>query len=365
MAHVERRGDRKYRARYRGPDGRERSRTFATKRDAEAWLTEQEGAKLAGRWADPALGRLTFGELAERSEAARVNRRASTRARDASLMRSRVLPAFGRWPVAAVKPADVRAWVARLEGEGLAPTTVRKCFQLVARVFDDAVEDGVLAITPCRNVRLPADQREESVLLTPAQVDQLVDALPDRYRALVLAAAYTGLRWGELAGLRVDRLDMLRRRIDVAEILVEVDGSLSFGPPKTKKSRSRVGFPPFLADVLAAHIAALPDPDQSRRLVFTSEEGTPLRRSNFRRRVWRPALDAAGLPSSTHFHALRHATASWLIDAGANPLEVAERLRHTRVTTTLAVYGHLFEGVDDRLDDLLEQTQRRAVGGRS
>src|SRR5262249_47906448 len=144
-------------------------------------------------------------------------------------------------------------------------------------------------------------------------------------------AAYTGLRWGELAGLRVERVDFLRRRIDVAEILVEVNGTLTFGPPKTAKSRARVGFPPFLADVLAEHVRQFPDADATRRLMFTSDEGLPMRRSNFRRRVWQPALRAAELDEATHFHALRHACASWLIDAGANPLEVAERLRHTRV----------------------------------
>ena len=102
------------------------------------------------------------------------------------------------------------------------------------------------------------------------------------------------------------------------------------------------------------HLAEYADADRTRRLIFTSDDSTPLRRSNFRRRVWLPAIKAAGLPSPATFHALRHACASWLIADGANPLEVAEKLRHTRVSTTLGVYGHLFEGVDQRLDSLLE-----------
>jgi len=105
-------------------------------------------------------------------------------------------------------------------------------------------------------------------------------------------------------------------------------------------------------DVLAAHLTAFPV--EPGGLVFTSEEGTPLRRSNFRRRVWLPAVEAAGLPSRVTFHDLRHACASWLIHAGANPLEVAQKLRHAKVTTTLGVYGHLFPGTDERLDGLLE-----------
>jgi integrase len=328
--------------------------TFRTKAEAADAVASARTDQGRGAWVDPRRGQVPFRELARHTEATRVNRRATTRARDATLLRTRVLPAFGERAVAEISPTDVRAWIAELEAAGLAPTTIRKCYQLVARVFDDAVEDGRIAVSPCRRIPLPKDERAKPQLLTPEQVDSLAEALPARYRALVVTAAYTGLRWGELAGLKLTRVDFLRRKIDVAEILTEVDGALTFGPPKTAKSRARVSFPPFLANVLAAHVAAFPDPDRSRRLVFTSEQGDPLRRSNFRRRVWLPALEATGLPSSTHFHATRHATASWLIDAGANPLEVAERLRHARIATTLGTYGHLFPGTDEKLDDILE-----------
>lgn len=235
MAHVEdrwkrsdrdrkggRRRGRRWRARYRGPDGRERSKSFHRKVEAERWLAKVEVDKARGQWVDARLGRTTVRELAERTEAARVNRRPSTKARDASLLRSRVFSSFGDWAVADVTSADVRAWVGELDTAGLAPTTVRKCYQLLARTFEDAVGDGILAVSPCRNVRLPKNERSEPVLLTPGQVESLAAAVPDRYRALMLSAAYTGLRWGELAGLRTPRIDFLRRKIDVAEILVEV-----------------------------------------------------------------------------------------------------------------------------------------------
>lgn len=180
MAHVEDRwkrsdGDRKgggrrgrrWRARYRGPDGRERAKSFQRKVEAERWLAKVEVDKARGQWVDARLGRTTVRELAERTEAGRVNRRPSTKARDASLLRSRVFPSFGDWAVADVTSADVRAWVAELDAAGLAPTTVRKCYQLLARTFEDAVGDGILAVSPCRNVRLPKDERSEPVLLTP------------------------------------------------------------------------------------------------------------------------------------------------------------------------------------------------------
>jgi integrase len=114
---------------------------------------------------------------------------------------------------------------------------------------------------------------------------------------------------------------------------------LNFGLPKTRTSRA----------------------DAQRGLVFTSDDGTPLRRSNFRRRVWIPAVVASGAPTGARFHDLRHACASWLIHAGANPLEVAAKLRHARVTTTIAAYGHLFPGTDDRLDALLADTYAESL----
>jgi integrase len=359
MAHVEKRGRHKrpWRARCRSPDGQERSRSFVRKSDAEAFLATVETAKLRGEWRNPALGRTTFDELAARVETTRVNRRRSTRARDATLMRTRVLPTFGSRQLAHITTTDVKAWVAELEAVGLAPMTIRKCYQLLARVLGDAADAGFIAASPCRRVQLPSDVRSEPVLLAPDHVSAIAETIDPRYRALVLTAAYTGLRWGELTGLRVRRVDFLRRRVDVAEVLVEVYGELGFGPPKTRTSRAQVSFPPFLADELGVHIARFPDPEPQRGLVFTSDDGTPLRRSNFRRR-WLRAVVAAGAPAGARFHDLRHACASWLIHVGANPLEVAAKLRHARVTTTLATYGHLFPGTDDRLDALLATPTR-------
>ena len=159
-------------------------------------------------------------------------------------MRKRVLPTFGTRAIASVTSTEVKAWIASLEAARLAPTTIRICYQLLARVFSEAVDAGLIAVSPCRRVALPGDIRREPALLTPEHVSHLAAVIEPRYRVLVLAAGYTGLRWGELAGLRIERVDFLRRRVDVAEILVEVDGNLSFGPPKTRTSRASVSFPP-------------------------------------------------------------------------------------------------------------------------
>jgi integrase len=131
----------------------------------------------------------------------------------------------------------------------------------------------------------------EMRFLSPGEVQSLADAVPPRYRALILTAAYTGLRWGELVGLRAKRLDLAARRVTVTEALSEVRGDLTFKTPKTAASRRTVALPAPLVDVLADHLSEYPAVGNG--LVFTQPEGGPIRRTNFRQRVWL-ALDTYG-----------------------------------------------------------------------
>lgn len=243
MAHVERRGQGRWRARYRGPDGRERSKTFDRRVDAERWLAGVAVARARGEWVDPALGRTTLAEWTERWWPTTANLRPSTRARDETYLRCYVLPAFGAWRLADVGQLDVSTWVAELSASGRAPATVQKAYQLLGKVMGAAVDAGLLARSPCQWVPLPRVEREEMRFLDPAEVARLADAFDPRYRALVFVASYGGLRLGELAGLRRHRVDLLRGTVAVAEIAVEVRGTVHVGQPKTKAGRRTVGLP--------------------------------------------------------------------------------------------------------------------------
>ena len=170
MGHVERRmwsGKVSYRARYRDPAGRERSKSFARKADAERWLAEVEHAKTRGLWTDPRLGRIRFADWLTAWWATTTNLRPTTRARDETLRRRHALPRFGQLPLAAIGQLEVRSWVAQLSAEGLAPATVVKAYQLLGKVLAAAVDAGYLAQSPCRNVPLPRIEREEMRFLTP------------------------------------------------------------------------------------------------------------------------------------------------------------------------------------------------------
>jgi integrase len=225
-----------------------------------------------------------------------------------------------------------------------------------------AVDAGLIARSPCRNIKLPRVEREPPRFLTPAEVARLADAIDPRYRALVLVAAYGGLRIGELAGLTRRRVDLLRGTVEVAEIVTEVEGRLGGGLPKTRAGRRTVGLPRRVVEELEQHMAAYtaPGPDAP---VFTAPAGGPLRATGFRGRIWRPAAIAAGLPG-LKVHELRHTAVALWIAAGASPKEVAARAGHTSVSFTLDRYGGLFEGHDRELRDRLDAMFADAAEGR-
>ena len=138
--------------------------------------------------------------------------------------------------------------------------------------------------------------------------------------------------------------------MDVAEIVVEVRGELYMGPPKTRAGRRIVTLPRSVVEELAEHLGPVGDADA---WVFTADKGGVLRPSNFRVKVWLPAIRAAGL-APLRPHDLRHTAVALWIAAGANPKEVSVRAGHTSVAFTLDRYGHLFEGHDDELRERLD-----------
>ena len=352
MAHVQRRGKGRWQARYRGPDRRERTKMFTRRIDAERWLTQQEHAMSEGTWLDPSRGSLTLQRWATDWLATRSDLRTTTAARLESSVRMHVLPAFGSGRLTSITNAEVRRWVAKMSEAGLSAASVRKAAFALRQMLDAAIADRRLAVNPAMNVPLPAEQHVEQKFLTTEQVADLADAMPPQYRTLVLVAAYGGLRWGELAGLRRGRVDTLRGRIRVAETAVDVGHEVTFGPPKTARSRRAVPLARTVLRDLETHMAAHTGPDADA-LVFTSATGLPLRRGTFRT-IWRQATKAAGL-DGLRFHDLRHTYVSIMVAASANPKAVSTWGGHSSVAFTLDRYGHLFEGYDDEVSDRLDK----------
>jgi integrase len=250
-----------------------------------------------------------------------------------------------------VKTGGVRAWVAEMVDDGAGAPTIENAFGVLRQVLGAAVEGGRIPRNACDGVKLPKRQHADRGYLSHAQVATLAAAV-ERQGEVVRFLSYTGLRWGEMAALRVQDFDMLRRRVNISRSVTEV-GGLQWSTPKTHERRS-VPFPAVLADELSALMVGK-DRDA---LVFTDQRGNVLRNSNWRARVFQPAVtkcqEVDGTFPSVTPHDLRHTAASLAISAGANVKAVQRMLGHARASMTLDVYADLFDedldGVANRLD---------------
>jgi excisionase family DNA binding protein len=346
------------RNRWRDPAGRQRTKSFARKIDAERFLLGIEDAKLHGAYVDPAAGRVNFGEWAERWYKTTAGLKPSTRHTYRQLLDYQILPTFQKATLAGIDPLLVREWLAALVQSDLSPSRIRNAHQVLSQVLAAAVEANRLARNPAKGLRLPRIARREMHFLTAVQVEQLADRIAPPFPLLVRFDAYTGLRAGELAALRVARLDLLRGRCEVVESATEVAGELVWGTTKTYERRT-VRLPRFLREQLAAYLADRPHAPGD--LVFTMPEGGPLREPKFAERYFKPAALAAGLPAGLRVHDLRHTCASLLIREGASIKAVQHHLGHKSASITLDRHGHLFPEELDHLADRLDGSTRRLL----
>ena len=354
MASIEQRvrnGQTTWQARYRDPENHQRKQTFPRKVDAERFLVGVESDKMRGTYIAPDDGRVTFGEFAE--QWARIQQhRPSTADQVDRHLRRHVLPVLGHRPLASVRPSEVQAFVKGLS-DTLSPSTVRVVYSRVAAIFAAAVRDRKLATSPCIKITLPRSSKSAVTPLPTEAVRTLIDAMPDRYRALLVLAAGTGLRQGECFGLDLEHVDFLRRQIRVDQQLVTIAGqSPRLGPPKTDASVRTVPMPQVVVDALAAHLAAYPTTGPWQ-LLFTTATGAPIWRSTWSQ-SWTIAVREAGLPTGTRFHDLRHYFASLLIRHGENVKTVQARLGHASAVETLDIYAHLWPDSEDRTREAVD-----------
>jgi integrase len=344
MASVKRRPDGQWRARYRDEAGKEHARHFGRRVEAQRWLDEVTASVITGQYVDPRSGRVTFREYAEQWRGGQVHR-PSTQVYIERQLRRHTYPVLGDRPMWSIRPSDIQAWAKALTGD-LAPSTVGVVHGIVSGIFRAAMRDRVIAHNPCDGTKLPKATKSRVDPLATEVVLALADAVPDRYRALVILSAGSGMRQGECFGLTVDRIHFLRRTVLVDRQLVTISRRAPFlAPPKTAASVRSIPVPTVVVDALAAHLAAFPPLEGG--FVFVTDAGRPIRRTAFGD-VWRPAVKAAGAPHGTGFHELRHYYASLLIRHGESVKVVQARLGHASASETLDTYSHLWPDSDDR-----------------
>jgi integrase len=337
----------RWRARFVDDQGKERNKAFRTKASAQAWLDEEITPALAsGTYVAPEAGKVTVAHVYASWSASQAHISPKTAATRKSAWSSRVEPHWGSVAVIDIKTSAVKAWVAKMKSDDVGTATIENVFGLLRQVLGAAVEDRRIPRNPCEGVKLPKRKHADRGYLTHVQVTALAVAV-ERQPEVVRFLAYTGLRWGEMAALRVQDFDMLRRRVNVSQSVTE-SGGLVWSTPKTWERRS-VPFPAVLADELAALMVGKTRDD----LVFTDLRGGALRNSNWRARVFEPAVTICqksdeSFPSITP-HDLRHTAASLAVSAGANVKAVQRMLGHAKASMTLDVYADLF---DEDLDNV-------------
>lgn len=359
-----------WRARYYDAAGNRHQRVFATQGEGIAWRTEQLAAVASGRWVDPRGGAVTVREYAEKWRQGAGHRGQSVDTVERRL-RVHVYPALGDRPLAEVRHSEVKAWVARLDAS-LAPWTAYGVHAVARSVFNSAVADKLLVESPFARVPLKGVARPEAVVpMTVAEVRAVIEASLPPYRGLFALAAGTGMRGGELRGLCLADLDLLRRTVRVERQLVEtkVEGKATraFGPPKTARSRRSLDVPLWVVDELAAHLQARPAVEQTLpvvdtprvtehtgALVFTTMTGRPILRSGLAA-AWHRSVERAGLPARKGGpHHLRHHVASLLIAAGESVKVVQAQLGHATAAETWDTYSHLFPDTEGRVRGVLD-----------
>lgn len=346
LAYENAKGERLYRILYRKPDHKQtQERGFRRKKDAELRLAELELGKAKGEFVNPSDARETFESVAVswlKSQQG-VMKPSSYRVLESS-WETHVRKKWGSRQLGGIRHSELQAWVSNLSAEKSA-TTVLRAHGVVAAVLDVAVKDRRIARNVARGLALPRKKKKSRAYLTHQQVDML--AKQATYPDVVLFLAYTGLRWGEVTGIRVKSLDSVKRRVSVEENAVMVGGQVIVGTPKTHETR-QVPYPEFLDDGIAATSAV-----KHREALVFGDGLTHLRLPNSERGWFRGAVDRCQAADPTFPkvtpHDLRHTAASLAISAGANVKAVQRMLGHASAAMTLDTYSDLF---DDDLDDV-------------
>ncbi|MEJ8636297.1 site-specific integrase [Streptomyces sp. MS2.AVA.5] len=329
----------RYQARYQGPDGIDRPapQTFASARDADDWLAEQQTEIRRGEWADPDAGAVNFEEYALQW----VKERRLSPTTDElyrRLLRLHLLPTFGGMDLDEITPPRVRSWRSeRLDTTG-AHTTIAKAYRLLKAVMQTAADDELIRRNPCRIRGAGKEVAEERPTATVAQVDALADAMGPRWRLMVYVAAYGPARPEEQAAMRRRDVDLEHVGIWVRAAEPELTtGRRAPGDTKSDAGRRFLVLPAFMGKDLKRHLAwyAEKAPDG---LLFVGEKGAPFRRSSFGRK-WRQARAKVGLPDNFRFYDLRHTGHTLSTQSGATLKDTMVRAGQSSERAAL-IYQH-------------------------
>jgi integrase len=377
MAFIEKSGKSSWRVRYWRDDGTHGSLSgFPRKKAAQAKAEEIDADQRRGTFLDPDAGTVSLAEWSVTWFDV-LDVAPATHAQYRSLVDNHILSRWGTTSLNGISGMSVHAWAKKLRGQGYAASTVSTIVKIMTMILADAVDERLIPVNPIqprRRGRRRHQPRSEQLWATPEQVvaiaAQAIALAGPGAGALIVTAAWTGARWGELAGLQ-----RVNTRLDEGTIVIdpdigalhEVNGQFELGPPKTAWSARTITLPPFLVPLLRTHLDSHDHPH-----VFVTAECQLLRRSNFARRAIRPAADgnlqlarprvrAQPIVPGLHFHGLRHSHKTWMIADAIPEVAQARRLGHQIPDAIREIYSHVAAEVDTRLLDNLERRWHEAL----
>jgi integrase len=336
----------RWEARWREENGTERARSFLTEDEAKAHLEDVRHGLRRGTYVSPVRSRTPLRTVAEAWLGV-----AERKPRTMESYRLLIDKWLGPWldrPVGSISYGDVTGLIAQMRDAGRKPQSIRNVVNVLNGVMEHAVADGLIVVNPVRRVKatkgtIPKAVSDARHPLTAAEVGALAAQVPPAYGLALRFAAWSGLRAGEIAGLRVQALDPLRHEVRVEETVIRlVGGRWQGGTPKSARSRRRVPVPPSLMRELTEHVAArglAPD-----AYLFGDDAGEPLNHPALYRRHFTPAAVVIKRPD-LHFHDLRHTYAS-LMAPHITMLELSRRMGHSTYAITDKTYTHLYETDD-------------------
>jgi len=337
--------------------------TGKTRDEVHDKLIEALGHRAQGLVFD--AGYVTVGEYLTRwlKNSVKGTVRVSTYEIHRHMIEPHIVPALGRLKLKDLNPAHVRGFYREKLDSGLSTATVRKMHSVLRKALNQAVLDRLIPRNACEAVKPPKVERKEITPLNREQSKALLEAASnarDRLEALYVLAIHTGMREGELLGLKWEDVDLERGLLRLRHALVREGGKTVLEGLKTPKSRRSVRLTGVAAEALRGHLERqLEEMErigslyQPGGLVFATESGTLINPSNLRNRSFKPLLKHARLPDIC-FHDLRHTCATLLLSQGTHPKLVQELLGHATIAMTLDTYSHFLPSMGDQTAKAME-----------
>mgnify|MGYP005994415269 FL=1 len=331
--------------------------TYPTKADADAALRHAGVDQDRGAWVPPDRGTVKLADYARAwlDSNPRI-RSPRTRERYDGLLRVHIAPSIGQAPIGKLTPSAVRRWHTDLAADA-SPYTAAKAYRMLRAVLNTAVKDELIVRNPCRLDGAGQEQADERPLATVAEVNELAELVGNRWRLLVLMAAWTSLRFGELAALTRADVDLMRGVVRVTKNRQRLaDGTSVVVPPKSAAGRRTVAIPPPLVPAIEHHLDTWAA-EGTDGLLFVGPKGAPLDRSHWNRR-WRKARAAIGR-DDLRFHDLRHTGNTLAAATGASTKELMTRMGHSSMAAALR-YQHATDDRDRAIADALGEVMASA-----